>query len=65
MAERPPLDLHLKEGAFTAQAKAAGMSVEAFTDKVLAPGSKFSTTTKRRAAFARAAKKWKHAGKRT
>jgi hypothetical protein len=60
MAERPPLRLNLDEGAFTAQAKAAGMSVTEFADKVLAPGSKFSTKTKRRAAFTRAAKKWKH-----
>jgi hypothetical protein len=43
-------------GAFTAQAKKAGMGTSAFASKVLAPGSKASTTTKRRANLARTLK---------
>jgi hypothetical protein len=43
-------------GAFTAQAKAAGMTVQAFARKMLAKGSKASTRTKRRAILARRAK---------
>jgi hypothetical protein len=41
------------EGAFTKQAKSAGMGVGAYADKVLAKGSGASTQTKRRAVFAR------------
>lgn len=40
-------------GAFTAQAKKAGMGVQAFATKVTKPGSKASTTTKRRANLAK------------
>jgi len=43
------------EGVFTAKAKAAGMGVQAYADKVLAKDSKASTKTKRQAAFARGA----------
>jgi len=39
-------------GAFSKQAKAAGMSTAAFARKVLAKGSKASTTLKRRAVLA-------------
>lgn len=46
-----------KEGAFTKQADAAGMGVQEFASKTLAPGSKASTTTKRRAQFAKNMKK--------
>ena len=46
------------EGLFTAKAKAAGMSVQAYAKKVLAPGSGASAATKRQANFARNAKKW-------
>jgi len=42
-------------GAFTRQAKKAGMSVQAMAKKVLKKGSKASTRTKRRAALARRA----------
>lgn len=42
----------LKKGAFTAQAKAAGMGVQTFAHKVLKSGSKASATTKRRARLA-------------
>jgi hypothetical protein len=46
-------DMHMKEGAFTAQAKKAGKSVPAFEAQVLKPGSKASATTKRRANLAK------------
>lgn len=36
-------------GAFTKQAKAAGMSTAAYANKVTKPGSKASATTKKRA----------------
>lgn len=41
-----------KPGAFTAQAKRAGMSTSAFAKKALAPGSKATETTKKRARLA-------------
>lgn len=41
------------KGAFTKQAKAAGMSVAQFASKTLAAGSRASTRTKRRAALAK------------
>jgi len=41
------------KGAFRKQAKRAGMSTGAFAANVLKPGSKASTTTKRRANLAR------------
>ena len=44
-------------GAFTRQAKAAGMSVEEYAAMVLRPGSKASPRTKKRAQFARTAGK--------
>tara|TARA_R110002020_G_scaffold223027_1_gene432016 strand:+ start:2882 stop:3076 length:195 start_codon:yes stop_codon:yes gene_type:complete len=47
----------LKEGAFTKKAKAAGMGVQAFANKVLKKGSKATTKTKRQAALARTFKK--------
>lgn len=40
-------------GAFTKQAKNAGMSVAEFADKTLAAGSRASATTKRRARLAK------------
>jgi hypothetical protein len=43
------------EGVFTAKAKAAGMGVQAYADKVLKKDSKASTKTKRQAAFAKGA----------
>jgi len=43
----------LKEGAFTKKAKAAGMGVQAFANKVLKKGSKASTKTQRQATLAR------------
>jgi hypothetical protein len=48
------------KGEFTAKAKAAGMGVQAYANKVLAPGSKASPATKKQANFARNAKKFKH-----
>lgn len=40
------------KGAFTRQAKAAGMTVSEFAEKTLAAGSHASATTKRRARLA-------------
>ena len=45
------------KGLFTAQAKAAGEGVQDYADEVLRPNSGASTTTKRRAVFAKRAKK--------
>lgn len=59
MASKDPI--HIKkshEGLFTEKAKKAGMSVQAYAAKVLAPGSKASAATKKQANFARNAKKW-------
>ena len=44
-------------GLFTKEAKSHGDSVQEYASEVLAPGSKASTRTKRRAAFAKRAKK--------
>lgn len=41
-----------RPGSFTKQAKAAGMGVQDFADKVTTPGSKASATTKKRANLA-------------
>lgn len=49
-----------KRGTFTAAAKRAGMSVQAYAKKVLAKGSKASPAMKKKANFARNAAKWKH-----
>lgn len=46
-----------RPGAFTAKAKAAGMSVSAYARKVLAKGSSADTRTKRQAALAQTFKK--------
>ena len=43
------------EGVFTAKAKAAGMGVQGYADKILQKGSDASTKTKRQAAFAKGA----------
>ena len=40
-------------GAFKAKSKAAGMSTNAFADKVTAPGSKASPTTKKQGNLAK------------
>ena len=48
-----------KPGAFTAQAKKAGMSTSSFRDKVLANKEKFSSTTVKRANFAKTLSKMK------
>ena len=48
------------KGEFTAKAKAAGMSVQAYAAKVLKPGSGASASTKKQANFARNARKFKH-----
>ena len=41
------------KGSFTKQAKKAGMSVSKFASKVTKPGSKASSTTKKRAVLAK------------
>jgi hypothetical protein len=51
---------HLKEGAFTDQAKAAGMSVQEFAAHVQAHPEKYSGTTRKRASFAKTVRSWKH-----
>jgi len=48
-------------GDFTRKAKAAGMSVDQYANKVLSPSSTASTQTKRQAAFTRARKTWRNA----
>ena len=53
--------IHIKpshEGLFTAKAKRAGMSVQAYATKVLANPSKYSEATRKQAQFAKNAKKW-------
>lgn len=50
--------MHMKKGAFTAQAKSAAMSVAGFGRKVLKKGSKASTKTKKRAVLARTFRGW-------
>ncbi len=54
----------LKKGAFTAKAKRAGMSVQAYARKVQAKGSKASGTTKRQANFAITSRAWRHVGRK-
>ncbi len=59
MASKDPI--HIKpqnKGKFTAKAKAAGMSVQAYASKVM-NDPKASPTLKKEANFARNAKKWK------
>ena len=48
---------NLKEGAFTRQAEEAGMSVQAFANKVLKKDSTASPLTKKRARLAKTFKK--------
>lgn len=48
-----------KPGSFTAQAKRAGMSTSSFRDKVLSNKEKFSSTTVKRANFAKTLSKMK------
>ena len=46
-----------RPGAFTAKAKKAGMSVQAYARKVLKKGSKASTLTKQQASLAQTFKR--------
>jgi hypothetical protein len=57
MARRWIQKADLKEGAFTAQAKRAGMGVQEFARHVLANPQAYSETTVRRARLARTFKK--------
>ena len=50
--ERSPF-ANLKEGAFTKQAKASGMTVKQFQKAVLDQPDRYTTTTVRRAQFAK------------
>lgn len=55
--------IHIKEknkGKFSAAAKRAGMSTQAYASHVLANKSRYSPTLVKRANFARNASKWKH-----
>jgi hypothetical protein len=52
-----------KEGTFSAAAKRAGMSVQAYARKVLADPHA-SAAMKKKANFARNASKWHHKGKK-
>lgn len=48
------------EGFFTKKADAAGLTVREFAEKVLrAPKGQYSASTRKQAAFAKAAKGWK------
>ena len=53
MAEKWIQKMHMKGGAFTKQAKAAGEGVQEFAGTVKANPRDYSTTTRRRAALAR------------
>lgn len=55
--------IHIKKknrGKFKAAAKRAGMSVQAYANKVLKKGSKANKQLKKRAQFAKNAAKWHH-----
>ena len=52
--------MHMKKGAFTREAKRAGMSVKAYAKRVLANKKMFSTRTVRRATLARTFENMKH-----
>lgn len=49
-----------KRGTFTKAAKAHGMSVQGFANKVLKNPSKYSSAMRKKANFARNAASWKH-----
>lgn len=56
-------DIHIKKskrGTFTKAAKAHGMSVQGFANKVLKNPSKYSAAMRKKANFARNAASWKH-----
>lgn len=56
--------IHIKpshKGLFTAKAKRAGMGVQAFASHVLANKEDYPASTRKQAAFAKAASGWKHA----
>lgn len=55
MADRWMQGAVKRPGAFTAKAKAHGMSVAAYAAQVTAPGSKASTLTKQQGNFAKTA----------
>lgn len=60
MAKLSPIRIKPEnKGKFTAKAKAAGKSVQAYASQVLAKGSKATPATKKQANFARNAAKWK------
>lgn len=56
-------DIHIKpskRGTFTKAAKQHGMSVQGFANRVLKNPTKYSSTMRKKANFARNAAKWKH-----
>lgn len=60
MTKKSPIRIKPEnKGKFTAKAKAAGMGVQAYANKVLKKGSKATPATKKQANFARNAAKWK------
>jgi hypothetical protein len=56
---KPKSQVIKRPGAFSAKAKAAGMSTSAYAAHVLREGSTASTRTKRQAALARTFAKWR------
>ena len=59
--------IHIKpenKGKFTAKAKRSGMGVQEYAKKVLAPGSRSTTATKKQANFAAQSAKWSHKKKK-
>lgn len=55
-------NIHIKksrEGLFTAKAKRAGKSVQAYASQVLANPGQYDASTRKQANFARNARKWK------
>lgn len=55
---------NLKEGSFTKQARAAGMGVQDFANKVLANPENYSDTTRKRASLAKTFNEMSHKKKK-
>lgn len=60
---KPKSQVVKRPGAFRAKAQGAGMSTSAYASKVLKPGSKADTRTKRQAALAKTFAKIRPKGK--
>jgi hypothetical protein len=61
---KPRGEVIKRPGAFSAKAKAAGMSTAAYAAQVRAPGSRADTRTKRQAALAQTFAKWRRRRRR-